>query len=157
MIEMFAWKAREFQNFEKTNDWFWAIGLLALVGAILAIWRGSVSFGILILLSGFVLIVFGKVEHPEHSILINEDGLMIDETKFLWKDVTGFAIIDDPDDMYNKKVIFETTRPVAPKISLPIDRSNINPNTLKSFLLTHTIEKELQESFIKAIAEKVKF
>ena len=157
MIEMFAWKAREFQNFEKTNDWFWAVGLLALVGAILAIWRGSVSFGILILLSGFVLIVFGKVQHPEHSILVNGDGLMIDENKFLWKDVTGFAIIDDPQDPYNKKVIFETTRPVAPKISLPIDRQNVNPETLKNFLLARTTEKELKESVVKAIAEKVRF
>jgi hypothetical protein len=157
MIEMFAWKAREFQNFEKTNDWFWATGLIALVGAVLAVWRGSVSFGILILLSGFVLIIFGNVKHPDHSVLINSDGLMIDENKFLWKDVTGFAIIEDPENAYNKKVIFETTRPIAPKISLPIDRSSVNPDTLKSFLLLHSTEKELKESVVKAIAEKVRF
>ncbi|MDQ5929146.1 MAG: hypothetical protein QG594_924, partial [Bacteroidota bacterium] len=80
-----------------------------------------------------------------------------DENKFLWKDVTGFAIIEDPENAYNKKVIFETTRPIAPKISLPIDRSSVNPDTLKSFLLLHSTEKELKESVVKAIAEKVRF
>lgn len=157
MIEMFAWKAREFQNFEKTNDWFWAVGLIAVVGAVLAFWRGSVSFGILILLAGFAMILFGNVKHPEHSILINEDGLMVDENKFLWKDVTGFAIVEDPQNPFSKKVIFETTRPVAPKISLPIDRSVINPDGLKNFLIAHSTEKELKESVVKAIAEKVRF
>lgn len=157
MIEMFNWKAREYENFEKTNDWFWAVGLIALIGAGLAIWQGSVSFGILILLSGFCLILFGNVKHPEHSILINEEGLMIDENKFLWKDVTGFAIIDDTKDPYNKKVIFETARSVAPKISLPIDRSAVNPDSLKQFLLKYSTEKEIRESMVKAIAERVRF
>lgn len=157
MIEMFTWHAQEFENFEKTNDWFWAIGLFALLGAVLAIWKGSISFGILILLSGFCLIIFGNVKHPEHSILINEEGLMIDENKFLWKDVTGFAIIEDPKKAFGKKVIFETNRPITPQISLPIDRFAVNPDILKKFLLTHVPEKEIRESLSKAIAEKVRF
>src|SRR3989338_6324238 len=157
MIEMFSWRAREFENFEKTNDWFWAVGLFALAGAGLAIWRGSVSFGIVILLAGFVMIVFGNVKHPEHSILINEDGLIVDENKFLWKDVLGFAIINDPKDAFNKKVIFETNRPVTPKICLPINRLVVNPDVLKRFLLQHSTEGDIRESLAKTISERCRF
>lgn len=157
MNEMFNWRAKEFENFEKTNDWFWWVGLIALAGAGLAFWQGSVSFGIFILLAGFSFIVFGNVKHPEHSILINEDGLMIDQNKFLWKDVTGFSIIDDTKDPFEKKLILETNRPIANKISLPINRAVVNPDTLRKFLLEYVEEKELTESVSKKLAERVRF
>lgn len=155
---MFTWRAQEFKNFNKTNDWFWTIGLFAVLGAILAFWRGSVTFGILIILIGFIMIVFGNHKHDEQSIMVNEEGLMIDETMFLWKDVKGFKIIPDPDEPFNKKVIFNTERQFANKISLPIDRTRVNPDSLKDFLRKHISEdNELRESVAKAIAEKVRF
>lgn len=157
MNSMFTWKAYEHKNFTKTNDWFWAIGLISLIGAGLAIYSGSFSFGVFILLAGFSLILFGNVKHPEHSILITEEALMVDQNKFLWKDVVGFAIIDDPRNPFEKKVIFETNRPVNPVISLPVDRQTINPGALKDFLLAHSTEKELRESVSKAISEAIKF
>lgn len=154
---MFAWKAKEFEDFEKTNDWFWGVGLLALVSAGICFWQGAVSFGIFILVAGFTMILFGNVKHTEHSVLITDEGLMIDQNKFLWKDITGFSIIDDPKSTFDKKVLFETKRPINPVVSLPINRSNINPEALKNFLLSKTEEKELRESLSKALAEKVRF
>lgn len=157
MNEIFTWRTKEFENFKKTNDWFWWVGLLSIAGAGIAFWTGSVSFGIFILISGFALILFGNVSHPEHSILITEEGLMIDQSKFLWKDVLGFSIIDDPKDSFGKKVLFETNRAVANKISLPINRSVVNPDALRKFLAQHIEEKEIKESLSKSLAEKIRF
>lgn len=157
MQELFAWRAKEFEDFEKTNDWYWTIGLVAIVGAGIAFWQDSFSFGVLILVSGFTLMVFGKVKHGTHSILLTEDYIMVDENKILWKDVVGFSIIDIPKEFPEKKMILEVSNSVRSKISFKIDRNVVNAETLRDFLSTKTEEKDLVDSFSKAFSEKIKF
>lgn len=157
MKELFAWKAKEFEDFEKNNDWYWTVGLIGLVGAGIAFWQDSFSFAVLILVCAFTLIVFANTKHGVHSILITDDYVMVDEKQILWKDIIGFSIIDTKDELGGKKVIFETTNSVRTKISFKIDRNLVNPETLRSFLKEKTQEKELQESISKSISEKIKF
>ena len=157
MQELFAWKAKEFEDFEKSNDWYWAVGLISIISAAVAFWRDSFSFGALLLVSGFSLMVFGNVKHGTHSILLTDEYIMVDENKILWKDIVGFSIIDIPKEFPDKKMILEVSNSVRSKISFKIDRNVVNAETLREFLKIKTEEKELFESFSKVFSEKIKF
>ncbi len=48
-----SWQAPEHHHTEKGSDWYWALGIITISGAITMIVFGNVLFGVVILLAGF--------------------------------------------------------------------------------------------------------
>lgn len=53
-IREISWEAPEHHHSEKGSDWYWALGILTISGAVTTIIFGNVLFGVVILLAGAV-------------------------------------------------------------------------------------------------------
>ena len=54
----FIWEAHEYIFQEKTSDWYWAVGIIAVSLAVLLIIFGNVLFALVVLIGSFTLSIF---------------------------------------------------------------------------------------------------
>lgn len=89
------WEAPEHTHIEKTSNWYWSLGIIALTGAIASIILGNVLFGIIILLGAFTMFLTGNklpriipYEVSVHGVIVDNelhpyvalDSYFLDET-----------------------------------------------------------------------------
>lgn len=152
VITPIEWSAPEYTHKVHTMDWYWSIGLVALAGAVVAIWFHSYIFGIFILISGACLILFTMREPQIMTFSVKTEGLGLGKDTHTWKEVKGFHI--KPSAPYSKLLIL-TSKKFLPVYTIPF------PSEISS-QLRETLEKvtpniELQESNSMIFMEKIGF
>jgi hypothetical protein len=151
-LHTIEWSTPEYSHKERTPDFFWAIGIITIIGILLALWFKNYVFAIFILVGGFCLILFSARE-PEHiTFTITTDGLLVGREKHEWKKIKGFKI--KKSEPYNKLLV-ETGRYFLPMYTIPL------PSTLTTEVHDELIKVipviELEEPHSVLFAEKIGF
>ena len=91
-LNTIEWSAPEYTHKERSNDWFWAIGLVTVIACVIAIWLHNYVFAIFLFVSGGSLIMF-SIRHPQDvKYIIETEGLTIGKDKHNWKSIKSFNI-----------------------------------------------------------------
>jgi hypothetical protein len=151
-ITTIEWQAPEYTHKERSADFLWTIGLVALVGAIIAIFMANYVFAIFILVSGGCLILF-TVRPPEDiSFSISNDGIKMGKDMHSWKNIKSFNIKDStPYD----KLLIETTRKFLPIYTIPMPSAF--SDEARESLLKIIPNAEIEESASMLFMEKLGF
>ena len=150
----FSWNTIEYEHRPKSTDWYWALGILVVVGAIIAFISRNFLFGFLILMGGFLLGIFAGKPNDPLSIEVSAHGIVINGKQLYFKNISAFWIYRNPFGV--RKLIFKTNKNMNPMMSLPISE-DIKASELRDFLLKYIPEEELQESFTDLFLEKIGF
>lgn len=151
-LETIEWRSYEYKHKEKSIDFLWGIGIVSVILFVLAIWFKNYIFGIFILVSGGLLIMFG-IKHPEEvSYKIDSDGLTIGKDTYTWKKVKGFSIKKYEDDA---KLLVELDKYFLPvyTIHMPLEIEQKVKQNIKKIVE----QKELRESQSMLFMEKIGF
>ena len=116
------WSALEYDHKDKTIDWFWAVGLSALAGAVIAILYKNYFFGIFLILAGICMGMFGARKPGMVEVGIFEDYIIVGDRKYEWKTVHAFNIIGTGETTH---LVIHTERPMAPVVSVPMSFQNV--------------------------------
>lgn len=149
-LETIEWQAPEYNHKKRGPDFFWAIGLIALVLAIIAAWMTNYVFAIFIIVSGASLIMFTLREPQDMNFTIKTEGLFIGKDRYEWKNIKGFNVKNG--DPYGKLLI-ETSKYFLPVYTIPLPTSITEE--VKTELIKIIPNKEIGESPSMAFAEKV--
>ena len=153
-IKTIEWTTPEYKKKERTNDWFWAVGLVTIVACVLAVWFHNYVFAIFLLLSGASLVML-SITTPQHiTYTIETKGLSMGREKYPWKKVKGFNIKEKEGEEYSKLII------ELDKYFLPIYRISVPHELipeLKENLLKVTPRIEIDESKSMMFMEKLGF
>ncbi len=150
----FSWDTYEYEHREKSTDWFWALGILVVIGAAIAFITKNLLFGFLILLSGFMIGIFANRKNPPLSIEISDRGININNDLITFGSISGFWMYRNPTGV--RKLILKTNRNMSPIVSLPLPE-DMRAADLREFLLQNIQEIELRESFTDLLLEKIGF
>lgn len=150
----FSWDTLEYEHREKSTDWYWALGILVVVGAIIAFLTKNLLFGFLILMGGFLIGLFAGKRNDPISIEISMRGIVIDGRPINFSNISAFWMYRNPFGV--RKLILKTGRNLAPMVSLPIP-DDIRAADLHAFLIEQIPEQELKESFVDLLLERVGF
>lgn len=151
-IDPISWQAPEYTHKKKSVDFLWAIGLIALVSAGVAIWLGNYVFAIFILVSGGTLIMFTLREPNEMDFSIEKNGLKVGKDNYPWKSLKGFKMVDGAP--YGKLLV-ETSKYFLPVYTIPVP-SDIFEDVKESFKKL-VPSAEIEESKSMAFMEKIGF
>ena len=55
-----TWSAFEYEHKEKNNDWFWALGIIIVAGALTSLIYGNYFFAMLLIIGGVLMGYFAK-------------------------------------------------------------------------------------------------
>ena len=150
----FSWDTIAYEHREKTTDWYWALGILSVVGSGIAFLNRNFLFGFLILFGGFLVGMFASRKPDDLSVEISTHGVMINNQMMYFKDIAGFWMHRN---MFGvRKLIFKTNRNFTPIISVPLP-DDLRARDLQEFLIEFIPEIELQESFTDLLLERIGF
>ena len=146
-----VWHVETHEHKEHTADWYWALGLLTLVGAALSIWFGNILLA-LILVIGAGSIVVLKVRGPrEHQVRVDARGVTLDGTLYPWKSIHTFWV--QPDETRGGPCVYLTTHSMLnPRITVPLD-SREHADEVRAFLKQFAQEEEQTPHFGEHLAE----
>lgn len=153
---LFSWEVDEYIERERSNDWFWTVGLILLVAIIISLVTKNFIFAIFLLVSGFSLSVFLFRKPKRLTVSITEKGIRIEHNFYAFKDIKQFWV--EPEDGGQngiRQVFFLLNRVVIPELSIPLE--DTDPDKLRSFLLRKVPEGEIKESSANQIMEALGF
>jgi hypothetical protein len=149
---LLEWNAPEHSHVEKTTDWYWAVGIIAITAAGLTVILGNVIFGIFIIVAAGALVVRAskppKVVHFE----INDRGIIVDNILYPFLTLESFWI-----DAHDRpaKILLKSGKFFMPYISVPIEE--VDPEDVRTILLQYIAETEHVEPVTQKILERLGF
>ncbi|MCX6754536.1 MAG: hypothetical protein NTU81_01770 [Candidatus Nomurabacteria bacterium] len=153
-IDTIEWSAPEYSHKERSNDWFWSLGLITIIAAGIAFWFNSNIFAIFILISGGTLIMF-TFRHPNDvTYIIETKGLTMGKDLHIWKSIKSFNIKNIDTEPY-AKILIETSNYILPIYTIPFPKEL--ESQIKENLLKITPRSEIDESKSMVFMEKLGF
>lgn len=149
-----TWQALEHEHQEKSNDWFWAVGIISISGAVLAVFFGNLLFGLLILLIAFVSILQGNKVPRALEYEISRKGVRVGEIIYPYSTLESFWVIDEE---INDLIYIKSQKTLMPLLVLPYDSMKTNPDHIRDYLLEYIDEEELNEPLSQVIMERLGF
>lgn len=87
-----SWEAPEHHHVEKTSDWYWVLGILAVAGAAASIIFGNVLFGIVILLGAATTMLISERKPKILSFSVSQRGIQVGTTLYPYSTLESFCI-----------------------------------------------------------------
>jgi hypothetical protein len=157
--EKINWSALEYEDKERSKDWFWALGIIMATSVIAAIIFNNYFFAGLLVFSGFFLGFFA-IKKPEMIYYeLNNAGLQIRHRLYPYEKIKSFWVQTDLSDgkVEIKPLLFiHSQRIFMPIITIPITENMAEE--IHSFLLAQNIaEVEMKEHPSEKIMEALGF
>ncbi|HUD02785.1 MAG TPA: hypothetical protein VMR46_02050 [Candidatus Paceibacterota bacterium] len=138
-----SWDVVTHVHKERTNDWYWALGLVAFAGAALSLWLGDILFSIIIILGAGSLGVLAARGPREHGVHISDKGIAIDGTLYNYRSIKSFWVDKNPE---RPRLYLMTQGIVAPHITLPLENV-AQADQVRSYLRPKLEEVEQEPHF----------
>jgi hypothetical protein len=150
--EKINWSALEYEDKERSQDWFWALGIIVATSVIAAIIFSDYFFAGLLVLSGLFLGFFA-IKKPEMiSYELNNSGLRIRNRLYPYEKIKSFWVQTEIKPLF----FVHSERIFMPIITIPIAENMTEE--IHSFMLAQNIaEVEMKEHPSEKIMEALGF
>jgi hypothetical protein len=146
------WNAPEYPLRAKTADWYWALGIMAIAGAVASYILGNILFSILILLGAFTVAMYGARKPHTVEFEIDHRGLRAGPTLYPHSSLASFWIVEGKDE---SKILLRSHKPFLPYIIIPLGDND--PHLIRDVLLEYLDEEELTEPISQRIMDYLRF
>jgi hypothetical protein len=149
---LISWNAPEHLHVEKSPDWYWAVGIITLAIAAVAIIFGNVITGIFVLVAAAALVLHAS--RPPRIIYheVNDRGIIVNDRLYPFLSLESFWI---PHDELPPKILVKSRKMLMPFIVIWI--AEIDPESVREILLKYIAETEHREPFLKHLLERLGF
>jgi len=145
-----SWAVPAYTHSEKSVDWFWALGIVAVTSSIIAILLANYFFAILIVLGGILMAYFAHKEPETLYYELDKKGLKVKDRLYPYKSILAFWV----DTTKNPTLFIKTDRVFLPVIPLSIN-INVSERIREAFLAQEIKEEEMKEHPAEAIMELI--
>lgn len=141
--EGISWHIETHEHTERTNDWYWGLGLIALAAAGLSIFLGNVLFAIIVVLATGSLWALSVRGPREHEVRVAQRGITMDGTLYRWENIESFWVEDERHLPAGEPAhLLVTTKGVLhPQLIIPLGDSNRARN-VREYARRHAREVE---------------
>jgi len=151
--EKLEWSALEYEEKERGNDWFWALGVIIVASAITSFIYSNYFFGLFLIIGGILLAVFA-IKKPDLVFYeLNEKGLKIKNRLYPYENIKSFWVQKNE----TKSTLFiKSERLFMPIISMPIEQ-NFAGEIRNLMLENNVLEEEMKEHVSEKIMDSLGF
>lgn len=152
-LVLVEWSAPEYDHFEKSSSWYWAVGIISIGFFLVAIILKNFLFAVLVIIGAFTLALYGAREPKLASFAVTSRGLKIEKRLYPFGTLRYFWINYDPPRA--KEIYFVSKKLFIPQISIPLGHAD--PNEIREHLIKFLEEKEVGEPLSHTIAKFFRF
>jgi len=141
-MDELEWSALEYEEKERSTDWFWALGIIIVTSSAASIIYSNYFFATLLFLSGLLLGFFAIKKPDLISYKLNNQGLKIRDHFYPYNNIKSFWIqINEKEEKILKPILFiKSERLFMPVISIPIE--NKLASDIEFIMISKNIPKE---------------
>ena len=143
------WQAYEHEHIERGNDWFWALGIAAVCIAAISALFGNLLFAILILVAAVTLALLARTPPTLIEFELSNRGIRVGGTMHRYEEIIAFWVEDHDADP--PVLLIDTVKWLSPNLVIPLP--NVNPNTVREYLLEHVEETPMRETAAHKVLE----
>src|SRR3989338_3935149 len=118
-----VWSALEYEEKERSQYWFWALGVIVVTSSIASIIFGNYFFALLLIIAGALLAFFAMKKPDIVTYELNEKGLKIHSRIYPYDSIKAFWVQADftPASPVKPLLFIHSERIFMPILSIPID------------------------------------
>lgn len=150
--EPLEWTAFEYEYINKSTDWFWAVGIITVAFAVGAIFLGSMTFAIFIIVAAGALVLLSIKQPDEVAFRIDKRGVHADHTLYPYKNLRSFWV---EESMKKPHLILESEKMLVPYVFVPIE--NVDPEVVRQTLMEYLPEEYHEEPISHEIMRQLGF
>jgi hypothetical protein len=151
-MEKLEWTALEYEEKERTRDWFWALGVIVVAGSLASIIYGDYFFAVLLILGGALLGLFAVKPPDMISYELNSKGLKVRNRLYPYENIGAFFVQREIKPM----LFIKSERFFMPIISMPIEERDVE--TIHEIFISQNIpEEEMKEHLSEKIMDVLGF
>lgn len=143
------WTVDTHEHTERSNDWYWGLGLLSLAVAVLSIFLGNALLAVIIFLAAGSLGVLVHRGPREHLVGISPRGLSMDGTLYKWSGIDSFWI---ERDTHNPHLLVTTQGILHPQLVIPLNNPDRREG-VRAYLRRYIKEEEQHPHFGHHVAQ----
>ncbi len=153
MPQDIIWKAYEHQHSEKSTDWFWALGIVAVSSAIVALLFKNFLFALLILVGSCTMALLAKKPARELTFSLSKRGITIEDSLYPYQMLVAFWIHGR--DTENPTLIIDARKFMTPHLIAELDPADTEK--IHAYLSEYLPEEEIHEPFLQRLLEMFGF
>ncbi len=154
--EKIEWTALEYEEKERSKDWFWALGIIVVTSAITVIIYENYFFAALLLLGGTLLGYFSHKKPETISYELNVKGVKIGNFLYVYANIKSFHVQTEDHTGWRPTLFIKTDRMFMPIISIPIDDAHLE--IIHNKMLENNVpEEEMREHSSEKIMDFLGF
>lgn len=147
---LLEWTGREYDHVPKSSDWYWALGIVAVAGAVAAILFGSFLGAVLIIIAAAALALHAAKQPPLHRFRLVERGLLIGDELHPFERMVSFSILEDVEDKLPPVISIKNESWLSPHLVIPLE--GIDVDVVHNYFLQHVDEDEHHHTFTDLVA-----
>lgn len=151
-MDILEWEDYPYEYKHKTQDWYWALGIIALSGALASILFGNILLGILIIIGGFTLGVHAAHRPTVIHFELTPEGIISDKILYPYESLESFWVEEDHNDT---RILFKSKKMLMPYIIVPL--GGVLPETARAYLARYIKEVEHHEPIFQKMLEYLGF
>jgi len=150
----FEWDALGYVFDEKSSDWYWALGIIAIASSIASILFGNVILALVIIAASGTLALSTLKRPRVHRFRVTGEGVMIDENLYTYDSILSFSVLEYIDPAVPAALSIRTHHLLAPHLLIPI--VGHDPVEIYDFFAEHIEEGRHDESPVERIIEMLR-
>lgn len=144
------WSAYEHEHVERSSDWFWALGIVAVSVAITSILLHDFLFAVLVLVAAFTLALLAQTPPDLSQFEVSDRGVRINGALHRYDEIISFWV-EDEHHTDRPLLLIDTTKFLSPNLIIPIE--HIDPHEIRAYLKERTEEVPMKEPYAHKIME----
>jgi hypothetical protein len=148
---IFEWHAKEYTPEEKTPDWFWALGIVAVALMVVCVLFNNILLAIVIAAAA-VCVALQAAKRPRiHRFAIVDNGILVDNRLYEFENMLHFSVLEYIDETIPPALSIKTKHLLAPHLLIPI--LDHDPMEIYEYVSLHLPEGKHDESPIDRLIE----
>jgi hypothetical protein len=148
-VRAVTWEAPEHHHIEKSSDWFWALGVLAIAGGGAAILFDNTLFGVLIILGAAVMMAVALREPDILPYAVTTRGVRVGNDLYPYSTLESFYI--DDEHGLGPQLLVKSQHMLMPLIILPIPEEYVDE--IDDLIGARLAEEHMEEPFAHKLME----
>jgi hypothetical protein len=149
MEERIEWSTYETFRIPRSTDWYWTVATITIICAIAAGIANNLLFAILIILAGFLIILFAKKPARQITCVLTKYGVLVNKDLYPYATIKSFWVSEEP---HANILILALDASIFSHLHLPLG-AELFPDTVRAHLVQFVPEVPHQKKFSDAVGE----
>ncbi|MFZ1988112.1 MAG: hypothetical protein WAV21_03740 [Minisyncoccia bacterium] len=148
---IFEWYGREYAFQEKSPDWYWALGIIAVAAIVASILFSNLLLA-LVILAGTSAIAIQAAKHPRtHRFAVTDQGLEIDDHLYVYDTMLHYSVLEYIDPSIPPALSIKTRSILSPHLIIPL--VDVDADAVYEYLSIHLEDGKHEYSFVDRLVE----